>query len=297
MNNRKEEIIESAMKLFASDGYHTTSMQKLADRCGIAKSSLYNYFTSKEEIMLTIFKHYYQYFFEKIEGVKENDRFTPREALIEHISIQLEQFLQHKDFIRMQMREQIVQGNDEIHQFVFNMRAQMLNYNAMRLREAYGSQVEPYILDCVTMLTGIIKEYMFYLIFDQIDIDIKKMGAFIVNRLDAIVNSFVDQEQPLLTKPLMKNFIHAEENMKNNAKRQIQKSIKRLSMLVSNLSFDDKKLEKLESTLDALNEECMSEEPKLVIFESLLLFLENQNIPEFEIELKELNHYVFAYSQ
>lgn len=294
MNNRREEIIESAMKLFACDGYHTTSMQKIADRCGIAKSSLYNYFTSKEEIMLTIFKHYYQYFFDKIESVKENDHFTPREALIEHVSIQLEQFVEHKEFIQMQMREQIVRGNDEIHQFVFKMRAQMLNYYSMRLREAYGSQVEPYILDCVTMLTGIIKEYMFYLIFDQIDIDIKKMGYFIINRLDAIVNSFADQEQPLLTKPLMKNFIHAEENMKNHAKRQIQKSIKHLSMLISDLSFDDKKLE---STLDALNEECMSEEPKLVIIESLILFLENQNIPEFENELKELNHYVFAYSQ
>ncbi|MEN8137413.1 MAG: TetR/AcrR family transcriptional regulator [Bacteroidota bacterium] len=44
-------IIDSALKLFASEGYVTTSMQSIARDAGVSKGNLYNYFESKEELL------------------------------------------------------------------------------------------------------------------------------------------------------------------------------------------------------------------------------------------------------
>jgi AcrR family transcriptional regulator len=49
-----ERIRDAAIELFGERGYDGTSMSELADRVGIAKPSLYNYYASKEEILLDL---------------------------------------------------------------------------------------------------------------------------------------------------------------------------------------------------------------------------------------------------
>ena len=56
MVDKKQLIIKEAVNLFATKGYHTTSVQEIAERCHIAKGSFYNYFKSKEELLLSCFK-------------------------------------------------------------------------------------------------------------------------------------------------------------------------------------------------------------------------------------------------
>jgi len=47
---RKREIIQKAIQLFADEGYDGVTFQKIADRCGIARTTLYKYFKNKREI-------------------------------------------------------------------------------------------------------------------------------------------------------------------------------------------------------------------------------------------------------
>ncbi|MGE4288371.1 MAG: TetR/AcrR family transcriptional regulator [Salinivirgaceae bacterium] len=53
-NERKAEIIQAALELFASQGYHNTSMQQIATKAKISKGLTYNYFESKDELLKTI---------------------------------------------------------------------------------------------------------------------------------------------------------------------------------------------------------------------------------------------------
>lgn len=52
-------IIDSALTLFASDGYAGTSMRAIAGKTGIEAATLYHYFPSKEEIIKSIFSKFY----------------------------------------------------------------------------------------------------------------------------------------------------------------------------------------------------------------------------------------------
>ncbi len=47
----KERILESALELFAQNGYLGTSMSDIADQLGITKAALYKHYAGKQEIL------------------------------------------------------------------------------------------------------------------------------------------------------------------------------------------------------------------------------------------------------
>jgi AcrR family transcriptional regulator len=50
-NDRRAQIVDAAMRLFAEHGVARASMRALADAVGIKAASLYNHFASKDEII------------------------------------------------------------------------------------------------------------------------------------------------------------------------------------------------------------------------------------------------------
>lgn len=51
---RRERIVESAMKLFAQEGYGDTSLREIAERVGVSKSTLLHYYASKDELLSAV---------------------------------------------------------------------------------------------------------------------------------------------------------------------------------------------------------------------------------------------------
>jgi AcrR family transcriptional regulator len=47
---RRKEILEKALDVFVEEGFEDTTLQKIADRCGITRTTLYLYFKNKKEI-------------------------------------------------------------------------------------------------------------------------------------------------------------------------------------------------------------------------------------------------------
>jgi len=56
-DERRRAILESAAALFSEHGYDGVSLSAIARGAGLAKSNLYNYFDTKEDIFLTIYLH------------------------------------------------------------------------------------------------------------------------------------------------------------------------------------------------------------------------------------------------
>jgi AcrR family transcriptional regulator len=53
--NRDAEIHAAAIRVFWAKGFHSASIQDIADEVGVLKGSLYYYFQSKEELLFRIF--------------------------------------------------------------------------------------------------------------------------------------------------------------------------------------------------------------------------------------------------
>jgi AcrR family transcriptional regulator len=47
---RRREILEKALGVFIDEGYEDVTFQKIADRCGITRTTLYIYFKNKKDI-------------------------------------------------------------------------------------------------------------------------------------------------------------------------------------------------------------------------------------------------------
>ena len=78
INNRKEEIVYATLDLAAENGLGTVSMQQIATKVGITKASLYNHFSSKEEIVAAMYEILRTASKEKTAtGPLDYDRLTP----------------------------------------------------------------------------------------------------------------------------------------------------------------------------------------------------------------------------
>jgi len=51
---RRSQILDTALELFANEGYFTTSISRIAEKAGISKGLMYNYFESKEDLVMAI---------------------------------------------------------------------------------------------------------------------------------------------------------------------------------------------------------------------------------------------------
>jgi AcrR family transcriptional regulator len=287
--NRKEEIIQAAMKLFAQKGYHATSMQEIAEQCGMAKGSIYNYFKSKEEIAVSIFRYHYDVLFQKISDIARDETLSAREKFEKQLSIQIEEFYRHKELVQMHMGEQAVKVNDEIRQLVFLIRAKMLNWYRQAIEEIYGEKVRNFSLDCATMLNGMLKEYLFYMAIDRKELHLSKMAPFLLRRMDAIVASMSEREEPLLTMEVMHDYLCVEQTNKQRKRQQIIDCIHQMSeMLQRNGGVE----EDVGRSLEALKQEFSeADEARKFIVEALLLYLERRQVPLWKELKTAIDHY------
>ena len=55
-DQKHDAVLRMALKLFLEQGYHRTTLSEIAARLNITKPALYNYFRSKEEILVECFR-------------------------------------------------------------------------------------------------------------------------------------------------------------------------------------------------------------------------------------------------
>lgn len=68
------KIEEAAIGLFSKNGYHSTSIGKIAQKAGIATGLMYNYFKSKEDLLKSIIDNYFnQIFLSVSEKIKNSN--------------------------------------------------------------------------------------------------------------------------------------------------------------------------------------------------------------------------------
>ena len=51
---QREDILAAAAHLFSEQGFSATSMNQVAEACGVAKPTLYHYFLDKQELLAQI---------------------------------------------------------------------------------------------------------------------------------------------------------------------------------------------------------------------------------------------------
>ena len=131
IRQKSQENIENiALELFALKGYHATSISQIAEKAGISKGLLYNYFESKERLLDSIITKVY----DEIMRIVQMSENLPAEKQIEQMIIQtidhlkknitfwrLYLFLVHQSDIRKKLEALYEKMRDEYMEYVVKL--------------------------------------------------------------------------------------------------------------------------------------------------------------------------------
>jgi AcrR family transcriptional regulator len=73
LEQRRQEIIETVIPLFIEKGFIETSMRQIAKAVGVGKSTLYDYFDSKDDIIVYVAQKHLDSLIRRAEAVLEEE--------------------------------------------------------------------------------------------------------------------------------------------------------------------------------------------------------------------------------
>ena len=82
MRSKREELIKTAVELFAKQGFHATGIDRILEKSGVAKRTLYMHFRSKEELIMAALRHYDGQFRNEFMRQVEAKARTPKTRLL-----------------------------------------------------------------------------------------------------------------------------------------------------------------------------------------------------------------------
>lgn len=101
---KRRLILDAAVRVFARKGYHSSRVGDIAEEAGVAHGLLYHYFTSKEELLETVFRETWSELLEAFARVAESDE-PAGEQLRQVAAILLRSWRRDPDLVRVLVRE------------------------------------------------------------------------------------------------------------------------------------------------------------------------------------------------
>ncbi|MCD7035903.1 TetR/AcrR family transcriptional regulator [Metabacillus sp. GX 13764] len=271
MNQKKKLIIDEAVRLFAQKGYHASSIQEIADQCGISKGSFYSYFKSKEDLIVTASRYYYSLIFEKVTRLDQDSSLSAREIFIEQLTLQMKEFFVHKEFIFMLLSEHKPNVSKQLEDFSLKIRSEVMLWYIKRFKKIYPDLPKKYLYDCVSMLGGMMKEYIFLILMEKRPIDLEAIAPYLMRRMDAIAASFDEKDAPLLKKEMVRELLEVQSRKEMAEKEAIIAEIRTMSRDAAGTEHT-----RFLQALESIEQELLKKEQNRVILEAMMLLLEQQ---------------------
>ncbi len=104
MEEKRRQILDAAVRVFAHKGFHTSRVGDIAEEAGVAHGLLYHYFSSKDEVLETVFHENWSVLLDRIRAVEETDE--PASEQLRHVAAILLRTWRHEpDVVRVVVRE------------------------------------------------------------------------------------------------------------------------------------------------------------------------------------------------
>ncbi|WP_028784072.1 TetR/AcrR family transcriptional regulator [Thalassobacillus devorans] len=267
MNERKRQLIESGMKLFAQKGYHATSIQEIATQSGVSKGAFYLHFDSKEDLTLSIYKFYYQQMMDKVEEVRQMD-LDPKVKMTRQIEMLLTSLMENKDFILMHLRDNI-SLTPQVDDFLLEMKMESFRWTSENLKELFGSAIEDYIVDSSILMEGILNGYAKWLVIDDLEVEPQRLASFIQERIVDVVEGMLKKEtEPLIgLDDVIRHFPTFKEQDPHS---RVKEKLTVMRGKIDTLKMPKQKREDLHSAIDVLLNEIKKDQPQHILFQGML---------------------------
>jgi len=256
--SKRELILITAKSIFIEKGFRGTTIANIADSAGIAKGSVYSYFSSKLEIVKALFLQSDEKSCMMVENLLRQNKSIGIKLLEAYLEQEFQEVLNERSFIQVFLTDEMVVMDKDVMTVVQECR---LNYHLSQqkvLLQAYGSSITPWLYDIVSMVNGLLQEYTIYLTLDDADFSISRCSNLVAFCLDSAITALSSSDiEPLLTHENFPLTQHLDSDQ-----QQRQKAIK----LIEQMTVDARELNPahqnlVNETLSLINTEL--EKPEL----------------------------------
>lgn len=188
---RKHEIAEVALELFADHGVDGTSISSVARAAGIGKGTVYEYFTSKEELILSAFRVWLEEMSDLWQTAFETTQ-HPADRLRTYVHAIIHAYLDDDRTVKIMLRmiqmmlhnQEWLRGNPEVRDIFVSLRrhfAEMLQDGVTQgvFRPDIADEIPSLVINLFAYLDGI----AFHYLANQEDIDLMQQVDFYLDRL------------------------------------------------------------------------------------------------------------------
>ncbi|HAC0005135.1 TPA_asm: TetR family transcriptional regulator [Listeria monocytogenes] len=277
MKEKKQRIIKSAKEVFQKQGYLKTSVQDMVDAAGISKGTFYNYFASKEELAIVIFKQEYSVLHQRLEYTMGLDG-TKKDNFTECLKIIIHFYTENGEILNITFSQTMI--DDDFNAFLQNVRLKNMEWVKNQLLEVYGKETEPYINDITMLLSGMAAMYVFASGSKNVDSGlIERAIPYVVRRLDALVKDILESGEIVFTEADTENLVPDQTMIRKKRLAKLRGALEELNAGIENADIDDSDKWQYKESMNALVGEINNNEaPRDFMVQGTLLYLK-QHVP------------------
>lgn len=179
--SKKQQILESAIQLFAQNGIEATSIQHITKSTGISKGAFYLSFASKEELIKEIIDTFMKQFVADIDRVV-NSQLPASTKLHQYFLEHLQLLETHADFAKMYAQEQMYTINEEILEKLMYYDTLIDESLLNLLEELNPEQTKSQHYDLLVSVKGFVRIYSQLVLFHPYPHDIRKVAEALVEK-------------------------------------------------------------------------------------------------------------------
>ncbi|MEK5425733.1 TetR/AcrR family transcriptional regulator [Cytobacillus sp. FSL R7-0680] len=202
MKDRKLHVIHLAHELFIEKGFQATSIQDILSYTGISKGTFYNYFSSKAELLMAIFKDSYKLM------EKERDALligkSPQSIDVFKQQVEQQVMFNHKHQLISLFDEMFISDDIELKAFIRKGQLQTIKWIYYRFIDLFGENRRAYLLDMSIIFLGILHQLSkYYTELFQSSVSITKVVQYSVERIVEMTNQVATKEVQLFSPSLI----------------------------------------------------------------------------------------------
>ncbi|MFV2047388.1 TetR/AcrR family transcriptional regulator [Metabacillus sp. YM-086] len=252
MNERKIRVIKKAHQLFIEKGFQATSIQDILDFSNISKGTFYNYFSSKNELLIAIFSSIYKKIEEERSSLLIGKDPADLEIFIDQVKLHME--INRKNNLFKLLEEVTFIKDEELNQAIKKGQWLTIRWTYKRFIELYGKEKQPYLWDCAIMFLGILQQNMrYYSLAYESNRDYDFVVRYSVKRMKSIVDEVYEKKEQLFKPELVERLIGDKNNSKYSQELLIQ-TISDLKKIIQVEENHNKYTELLEFIQEELTE-------------------------------------------
>ena len=271
MDDKQRHIANSALRLFIQKGTEPTSLQDVFESANISKGTFYNYFSSKDELILRIIRETYAKIRQEVEEVLFGKLVSDPVIFQKQLETYLTQIHTYNLYDLMRS---IRQGqNLELRKLIFIEEQKDIEWMAKRLVETKGEDIAFYSYEAMTLYYGMLQTIVISYNVKQKPIEFNRVIQLTFRYLELIVLEMKESKQTLFSN-------------QDDEKLNKQPIITELKEIQIKVSPNDKVL------LEGLVEELERTEMRMQIIDALNASL-SSDLPEVK---EKMNQYIAKFS-